>query len=337
MLHMLRLRTFFVSMPQPFKLVRVPQDGGVTRLPQQQHPSSLIYISTKVGKESTRAMIDTGSTISAISASYARQLHLQPYIQPSLTTCRTANNKNLNIFGRLSMSLSITDNHFRVKLFVIEDLCVDLLLGGDFLNKHRSNINYDRQRLSLQLGHRRIYVPFELPQYNSHTSFHVKLVTNVAIPPRSCQVIRAQTTSDSMSAIFTPSAGPSRDRQVIIPHALVTIQHDRSIILTMLNASDSTQIVPANTTVGSVRQLDPNDLSRHVQQNEPPHSISALLPDRKSATRCQCCTAAGVITVPSTNNASQTTPPGSNQASAGFRFLSSRPSSPLRTFLTEFR
>ena len=267
-------------MSQSFKLVRVSRDGSVAQ--QSQHPSPLIYIFTFVNNSRTDTMVDTGSTISAMNASYARRLNLYQHVQPTHTTCRTANNGNLSIEGRLSLPIIIANTRIIVDIFIIEDLCVDLLLGGDFCNKYDVTINFSRQCLSMQARHQQITIKFQPPQTQEQV-FYVKTIADVVIPPKCSKVIQAKSLSPSMAAVFTPSPGSLNKRQVTVPHAILTINDDQSTILTLLNVSESPQMVPKGTTLGQVSHLDRNRCcSIHIDKQKDYQSISSITDIRTS-------------------------------------------------------
>jgi transposase InsO family protein len=220
-------------------------------------PSKLIYIAADIGHKRTRTMVDTGSSISAINTSYATTVGLNHSIKPITASCRTANNGQLVIRGVITAHITINNCVTSVNLFVIDHLCVDLLLGGDFCLKYKVGIDYDQQCLSFTLDHYRIQAKF-LSSVPTSQTFAVSSSDELVLPPMSSRVVRATTTSPSMAAIFTPTLHHSH-RQVVAPHAIVTVQTDHTAVLTILNPSSSTYRLPRHTTLGYLQTHEPDN------------------------------------------------------------------------------
>ena len=182
-------------MSKLFKLIRVPQDGIVTR--NRQQPSKLLYILTTLNDVETRAMIDTGSTISAINATYFQKINNNYYVYPSQTSCETANNTQLLASAMVVMPI-------KINTFIIENLCTDLLLGRDFCELFNAQISYEKRYLSINTKHQYTTVSF-LQHTNEQRVLNVNTIHEVIIPPLSGKVVRATTAAPYLAAVFTPS------------------------------------------------------------------------------------------------------------------------------------
>ncbi|CAF1084247.1 unnamed protein product [Didymodactylos carnosus] len=202
-------------------------------------------------------MIDTGSTISAINASYVKKISINENIHPTTTSCRTANNGQLNTSGMVILPITIGTIQVQVNTFIIEDLCTDLLLGGDFCDKYNVNISYGDKHLTLKTRQQRTSVKFH--QYmNEQQVFHVKTKNDIIIPPLSSKVIEATTSSSPMSAIFTPSSGAMNKQHVVAPYAILTIDNNKNTTLTLLNTTTSTKMIAKGTNVGHIKYHEEN-------------------------------------------------------------------------------
>ncbi len=232
-------------MPKSFKLIRVPPDGNGTR--SQQNPSPLIHIQVLINRVETRTMVDTGSTISAIDAGYVKKLNLNQYIYPTKTACKTANNGQLHISGMIVLPITINNLQLKVNTFIVKDLCTDLLLGGDFCDKHRVNINYGSKYLTINIQQQQCKVKFQ-QHANEQQLFNIKTMNDIVIPPLSAKIIQASTTAPTMSAIFTPSSKQLNKQQIVAPHAILMINDNNTTILTLLNTTSTIQTIPKGTT-----------------------------------------------------------------------------------------
>ncbi|CAF1570065.1 unnamed protein product [Adineta ricciae] len=273
MLQLLWFWPLFLSMSISFKLIRVPPDGSGTR--SYTNPSPLVHIFVQINNIDTRAMIDTGSSISAINTSYLQQLNLNENIHPTSTTCNTANNGQLNVRGMIYLPVSINNISTIILTFIVDDLCANLLLGGDFCHQHTVNIDYGKKHLFMNINSQHLIVKFH-QQLHHQQVFNVQTTTDISIPPLSTQIINASTSAPSMSAIFTPASAKLNKRGIIAPHALVEIT-DKSTILTLLNSTSSLQTITKGTIIGQIKYyedkkwyyVDPSDLSDH-----PPYMAS---------------------------------------------------------------
>ena len=150
-------------------------------------------------------MLDTGSTISAISPTYLATLKhasIQPVSQFSLST---ANNTPLPVLG--IVPLDITVNHIltTVNAYVVDNLCTDFLLGGDWFDSCRATVCYYFKNVTIRTrsGHTRI--PFEETQPTTQT-FVIRTACDIILPPFTSRVIEATTLASNMiSCIFTPA------------------------------------------------------------------------------------------------------------------------------------
>ncbi|CAF1243679.1 unnamed protein product [Adineta steineri] len=202
-------------------------------------------------------MVDTGSTISAINAAYLKQFNMNQHIYSTTTSCKTANNGQLHISGLIVLPFSINNMQMEMNIFVIEDLCADLLLGGDFCDKYNINIDYRRKHLTIALHHQQATVKF-LQHQQGDQLYNVKTMVDISIPPLSAKVIQASTTAPSMSALFTPSSKSLNEQHVVAPHVILMINNDSTTTLTLLNMTTSMQTIPKGTNMGKVKYHEDN-------------------------------------------------------------------------------
>jgi hypothetical protein len=224
-------------------------------------------------------MIDTGSTISAINAVYLKKLNLHQHIYPTTTVCRTANNEQLNITGIIVLTIRINNMYVQINTFIVHDLCIDLLLGGDFCNKYNAIISYNDNYLRINTNHQATYIKF-LRSRNTRKVFNITATNDIIIPPLSSKVVSATTISPPMTVIFTPSSTIMNKQHVVAPHAILTVDDKRRTILTLLNTTTSMKTIPQGTNLGHVKCYE-NSNCFYVQQNRPgknQHRISTIIP-----------------------------------------------------------
>ena len=106
---------------------------------------------------------------------YVKKLNIKQYIYPTTTSCKTANNGQLHISGMIVLPITINNIQLKVNTFIVEDLCTDLLLGGDFCDKHQVNINYGSKHLTINIKQQQITVKFQ-QHVNDQQVFNIKTI-----------------------------------------------------------------------------------------------------------------------------------------------------------------
>ncbi|CAF4309883.1 unnamed protein product [Didymodactylos carnosus] len=194
---------------------------------------------------------------SGLNASYIKKIGISNHIHPTTTSCRTANNGQLNISGMIKLPITIDNTQVQLNTFIIEDLCTDLLLGGDFCDKYHVNINYGDKHLTIKVKRQRVSVKFH-QHMNEQQVFHVKTKNDIIISLLSSKVIQVTTSSPPMSAIFISSLGVMNKQHVVAPYAILTIDHSKNTTLTLLNTTTSTQVISKGTNVGYIKYHEEN-------------------------------------------------------------------------------
>lgn len=251
--------------------MRVGYDGTSTH--KQQSPSTLIFIQSFINNISINTMIDTGSSISAIDSEFFKTLNCRQQIVPSSSSCKTANNTYLNVKGVVTLPINIADLVILLNIFVIDNLCAKLLLGGDFLEQCAVDISYSGKYLLINKNQRHRRVKFS--QIHRNQQFTVTTIHDVSIPPFHSKVIHSTTSAPAMAAIFTPVSKVLNNHQVVSPHAILEVDKNGIATLTLLNTSSSIQIIPKGTKVGHIRCYHRSD-STHPILNQPLHHISTI-------------------------------------------------------------
>ncbi|CAF2400326.1 unnamed protein product [Rotaria sp. Silwood2] len=230
-------------------------------------------------------MIDTGSTISAINAKYLKKLNINQHIYPTKISCTTANSNQLHTSGMIALRITINNVKTKVCAFIVEDLCTDLLLGGDFCVSHHVNIDYDTKRLTLRIKRQQTTIKFH-QHVNEQQVFKVKTSNEVCIPPFSARVIQATTAAPSMSAIFTPSSKWLNKQLIIAPHAVLLIDNNNTTTLTLLNTTATIQKIPKGTNLGQVKYHENNKCCYVYPElrNCHQHRLSSVIPNTTQQT-----------------------------------------------------
>src|SRR5262249_43176894 len=87
--------------------------------------------------------------------------------------------------------------------------------------------------------------------------------------------------------IFTPSSKVLNEHQVLAPHAILSVNHNKTAILTLLNTSTSTKIIPKGIKLGYIRcwQDDNHSYSNLTQNQHHISTISSGSPTKKTTNK----------------------------------------------------
>ena len=104
-----------------------------TSIPNGVQKASLIVY---VNGHETLALIDSGSSDSFISLSYAKLLKLKKYHHDQSITLAATSNSACTV-GFVTVNLHYHKTYLKnIKLMILDNLCADILIGHDILRKH---------------------------------------------------------------------------------------------------------------------------------------------------------------------------------------------------------
>src|SRR5262245_36426569 len=105
-------------------------------------------VTIRVGNEATSAMIDTGSTFSLVAESFLRALPFRVHTRPAPSVILEQLEGGVSTpVGRCNLSFSMGQTRFFHEFFIIKKPITNVIIGTDFLEKHRVNINFHTKAL----------------------------------------------------------------------------------------------------------------------------------------------------------------------------------------------
>jgi hypothetical protein len=164
-----------------------------------------ITIESLVGDDKVSALVDSGASISAISGELLKKFphwRKYPIMKPPHCRLSSVNNEELDIAGEVRIPFSMKDVNFTHNFLVVEKMTSQMILGLDWLHKHKCNIDICQKMITLSVPEpemETIQALAELPQIistdeiiNTHsgTSFDTKIILpasqrdiTVIVPP----------------------------------------------------------------------------------------------------------------------------------------------------------
>ena len=120
-----------------------------------EHKTTAMKCEILVGREAVTAVVDSGAATSIITKSLMKKLNYSPN-KPSKLVIVTANGARIKALGEVS-NLPININYLKIptNVQVLESKDDVLILGNDWLNKVKANINWHEQTLTIYFKGRR--------------------------------------------------------------------------------------------------------------------------------------------------------------------------------------
>ena len=104
-----------------------------------------------IGSKQLLFLVDTGAAITAISAVLWQHLPTKNPLQPNSSMfIRMVTGNPMTVRGMVLIPLVIDGRIFTGKVFVVDDLSHDVILGKDFLERYKSKIDLEHYTLHLQ-------------------------------------------------------------------------------------------------------------------------------------------------------------------------------------------
>ncbi|CAC5404427.1 unnamed protein product [Mytilus coruscus] len=206
--------------------------------------SNLIKI--RVANHFGMAMVDSGATISAISADfYYANLQKTVPLEKAYLLATGASGASLRAVGQIHVTIEI-----------------------DFLDQQKASLNFDDKTLVLQSG------ITEVPLYtngenNDNSICFISLINDEVIPSRSEVIIPVQTVDKSIKSkigIIEPNPALVGKQNIVGATCLVQIRNNKSF-LQVLNSTNANVRLSKHTKIGKFSEIIENSISSEITEN----------------------------------------------------------------------
>ncbi len=144
---------------------------------------------------------------------------------------------------------------------MVTDLTIELLVGGDFLQKHRAVLSYSDLSVSYHGIDARVYMePYKEQKAYAKTD-HAAVVTTEDINLQGDKIITIQALAQldtagirsAKSWEFIPLEALTLECGILIPHTMVTVDKDGMVPVTLRTAFGQDMILSKGTVLGTLR------------------------------------------------------------------------------------
>jgi hypothetical protein len=194
-------------------------------------------VSVTIHGVTTNALVDSGASLSLASSTFYDRLRNQRKAKSLKTSLYnqqliTADSKPMHISTALETDICIAGLNIPVSLIVIDNLCHPIILGMDFLNDEKADIQLTNKTLSLYNG------MLTVPLIRRTQGPAVYTVGNVVLPPNSQSIFAVQTKTQTPAGVYEiEQHARIPNQQVLVAHSIVQ-PNDKRTVCCVWNPTD---------------------------------------------------------------------------------------------------
>jgi len=223
--------------------------GSVSQQPKlNPSKSSLLYTSLLINNVPLQLLIDTGASATCVSEQALSRLSHVRFLDRTPRSFLLADGfLPLRVHGQVELSMHIANELIPFSALVTEKLCVDLILGIDFLSFVAATINVELRQFSIKTNGQRFTINVD---ETLHSPFvPIRSISNVLLPPKSSVDIFVSSPVSSLTSVFIPTLAFVEHSDISTQQKHIVVeQHVSSLSIT--NHSTSPQNIPQHFCFG---------------------------------------------------------------------------------------
>ena len=220
---------------------------------------SLVFVNVFVRGTRLRTMVDTGASRSFIAQHTLNRLHHSKLHSVNSTAQLGDGHTTIQILGEIRLVIQFARIYTSVCALVVKDLNSDFILGGDWCYKHRAQIDYATNQVSIRSFRSRVAVPYD--KHLDHLTLPLKLINSIKIPPRESCVASAHLQISSANTVrFQPNPILQQSKFIVISPSLLNVRNYTTQLL-IYNPTDQTRTLSIHSLLGHVTHTSPHNES----------------------------------------------------------------------------
>ncbi|CAF1503498.1 unnamed protein product [Rotaria sordida] len=239
-----------------------------------------------------KVMMDTGANRSFISIKALDLFYNKQFINKSHSRIILADGyTSLFVFGTMNLFIMMDDMSTSIKALFVKELCVNCILGMDFIHKYKLIINAEEQIVSISDNYKCITLKFNINK--GDIRYPVRLINNVRIPPKRTVTVPVSVELSSAKVLFRPCFKLQQRLPIFMLNSSLTIHHHTSSI-SFHNPTTYSCLLPKGIILGTTtiptlffkrnsiidhRSVNNNitNLTRHIDNSERQDRVETLL------------------------------------------------------------
>ena len=123
---------------------------------------SLMYLNAFVHDKHMKMMIDTGANRTFISKDALNSIRSSRIINRTQRQVILADGyTSINVYGEVDLSFVTNNVYTSIRALIVKNLCVDCILGMDYIIKYKLIINTINRTISIGVKNHRIIIPID--------------------------------------------------------------------------------------------------------------------------------------------------------------------------------
>ena len=235
--------------------------------------SSGLYVNCKINNYDAECLVDTGATLSLISCkAWDLMNNLAAPLEEFSPDIFTASGNKVEVRGKTTVIVDLCDIQC-VSEMVVADIDVDIIIGLDFLRKHKCKIDVTEETLSIRDRVSKLKLAGKLGCYRITAS------ETVEIPPMSEMIIQGKVSTPVLRrndlSIIEPTEKLFQVGKGLVAKSLV--HADSTVPLRMVNLGNEAEKIYTGTHVANlsfvshVKQVTPKPPKVAIPRKMPEH------------------------------------------------------------------
>jgi predicted aspartyl protease len=247
-------------------------DGADSKKKIKNPPkSSLILLTTLVNNYQIKILIDTGATTTFVNERILHRMQRPRFIHKNSYSFVLADGvAPFQVLGTCELSIQFNGIATTIQAHIARNLCADMILGMDYINKYNLNIDIKRQNISIEYSNR--ILTMHVDKDYEVQRIPVTSAKQTYIPPYSNRSTQVSIPLSSVYSPFVPNSHLRYNTSLMITHTRLNFQNYCSNV-TFSNDSPHPQFIRKGVCVGfllfksipKVSQLSPYSLHKSFE------------------------------------------------------------------------
>ena len=210
--------------------------------------SSLIFLTTFINKYKLKILIDTGATTTFINEKALHHMPHPKFIHKNPYSFVLADGvAPFQVLGVIELEIQFNNALTKIHAHVARNLCTDMILGMDYINKYNLSIDVKQQTVSIEYNCRILTMLID-----KDLDIHRIPVTSskqICIPPHSTRSTKVSIPISTVYSSLAPNSYLKHNTSLIIAFTRLNFQHYYSNV-SLCNTSAYPQFIRKGARVG---------------------------------------------------------------------------------------
>ncbi|CAF1172496.1 unnamed protein product [Didymodactylos carnosus] len=208
-----------------------------------------------------RILIDTGATTTFISEKSLRKTKHHKYINKDSYSFLLADGvAPFLVSGIVELTIKFGDQLTKIHAHVARNLCNDMIIGMDYINRYNLNINIKQQTISIDNNKHKAQMVID-KDFDTQI-FPVTLSKSVHISPNSTQQTNVSIPISSIISSFVPNSRFIHNTSLFVAHTRLIFQR-YSTSITLSNDSEYPRFIQKGLCIGYLMCYPPHQYCQH--------------------------------------------------------------------------